>query len=530
MAMDEVRFEVPSVALPDILDSHARRAPGKIALVCDDATLTYAELEAAVSSFARWLLARGIGRGERVAILGEPTSQTFVAMHGALRAGACVASLSGMASTASLARMLDDSGARILVMDDAFAARVLEALTQVESAPPHLMLRIGGEAPGWIAFAIALAQGRALPKTPWPRIDPEDDFVILYSSGTTGVPKGIVLSHRGRLANSWMLAVEMKAGTDAIVFSGTAFYSNTTWTLLNLAFFVGGTAVAMRRFEAQRALQLIVDRRVTHTVLVPAILRMILDAEDARPADLSSIRAICSVGSALPLPLKQRLVARFPDAFCEIYGLTEGLILFLSPQDAAVHIGSVGKAMMAYDIRIIGDDDRELPPGAKGEIVGYGPMLMRGYNGRPEATAECIWREPGTGRTFLRSGDIGYLDADGFLFLVDRKKDMLVSGGYNVYPADIERVAMQHEAVLEAAVVGVPHEKWGETPCAYIVPARAGASIDALALREWINARVGKHERVSHVVLAEALPRNAGGKILKRELRDAFAPPSDGAA
>jgi acyl-CoA synthetase (AMP-forming)/AMP-acid ligase II len=527
--MSEVRFDVPSVLLPDILEGHARRTPGKSALVCEDATLTYAEFDAAVAGFARWLLARGIGRSERVAILGEPTSQTIVALHGVLRAGACVASLSGMASAASLARMLEDSGAKVLIVDDAFAPRIAEALAEGAALPP-LSLRIGSDAPGWLSFASALAEGRDLPKAPWPRIDPEDDLVILYSSGTTGVPKGIVLSHRGRLANCWMMAVEMKAGPDAVVFSGTAFYSNTTWTLLNLAFFVGGTAVPMRRFEPQRALQLLVEHRVSHTVLVPAILRMILDAEEGRPADLSAIRAICSVGSALPLPLKQKLVARFPDAFCEIYGLTEGLILFLSPQDAASHIGSVGKAMIAYDIRIVGDDDRELPPGEKGEIVGYGPMLMRGYNRRPDATAECIWREPDSGRTFLRSGDIGYLDADGFLYLVDRKKDMLVSGGYNVYPADIERVAGQNEAVLEAAVVGVPHEKWGETPCAYIVPAPGAASIDAPALREWINARVGKHERVSHIVVVDSLPRNAGGKILKRELRDAFAPPPGGAA
>ena len=528
--MDEVRFDVPSVVLPDILDGHARRTPGKIALVCDDATLTYAAFEEAISGCARWLLSRGVGRGDRVAILGEPTSQTIIAMHGVMRAGACIASLSGMASTDSLARMLDDSGAKVLMVDDAFAARIADALTEGGAASPPLRVRIGAEAPGWISFASVLTEGGALPKQPWPRIDPEDDLVILYSSGTTGVPKGIVLSHRGRLANSWMLAIEMKAGPDAVVFSGTAFYSNTTWTLLNIAFFVGGTAVPMRRFEAQRALQLITENRVTHTILVPAILRMILEVEERQPADLTAIRGICSVGSAIPLPLKQKLVARFPDAFCEVYGLTEGLILFLSPQDAAAHIGSVGKAMMAYDIRIVGDDDRERPAGAKGEIVGYGPMLMRGYNRRPDATSECIWREPGTGRTFLRSGDIGYLDDDGFLYLVDRKKDMLVSGGYNVYPADIERVAVQHEAVLEAAVVGVPHEKWGETPCAYIVPAAGSQPVDTQALREWINARVGKHERVSHVVLVDGLPRNAGGKILKRELRDAFVPPSGGAA
>ena len=426
-----------------------------------------------------------------------------------------------MASPDSLGRMIADSGAAVLICDDAFAPMLAEALTSAGDAVPATRLHIGSPPPGWGDFAAAVAEGAALPPQPFPRLEADDDFVVIYSSGTTGVPKGIVLSHGGRLANCWMLAVEMRFDASAIVFSGTALYSNTTWTLLTLAFFVGGTAVPMRRFDAREALSLMVRWRVTHSILVPAMLRMLLDHEDAATADLGAIESLCTVGSAMPLPLKQRLVARFPHAFCEIYGLTEGLILFLAPRDAAAHIESVGKPMIGYDIRILGDDDRELPAGQKGEIVGYGPMLMKGYNRRPDATAETIWREPVSGRTFLRSGDIGRFDADGFLHLVDRKKDMLVSGGYNVFPADIERVAVQHAAVLEVAVVGVPHEKWGETPLAFVVARPGSGSVDPAAMRDWINARVGKHERVADVQLVDALPRNAGGKVLKRELRDA---------
>ena len=166
--MSEVRFEVPSVVLPDILDGHARRTPGKIALICDDATLTYAQFGTAIAGFARWLLARGVGRGDRVAILGEPTSQTIIAMHGAIRAGACIASLSGMASTASLARMLDDSGAKVLIVDDAFAPQVAGALAEGSGTPPPLMLRIGAEDRGWITFASALARGRPAQPGRWP--------------------------------------------------------------------------------------------------------------------------------------------------------------------------------------------------------------------------------------------------------------------------------------------------------------------------------------------------------------------------
>lgn len=519
--MTETRFDVPSVFLPDIIEGHARNAPRRIALVCADATLTWAAFAQAVTGFARWLQSRGVGRGDRVAVLAEPTTRSIIAQFGALRAGAGVASLSGMASPNALGRMIADSGASVLICDDAFAPVLAEATAAAGAGMPATCLRIGSPPPGWGAFATAVAEGAALPPRPFPSLEADDDFVVIYSSGTTGVPKGIVLSHGGRLANCWMLAVEMRFDASSIVFSGTALYSNTTWTLLTLAFFVGGTAIPMRRFEAREALSLMVRWRVTHSILVPAILRMLLDHEDAEAADLGAIESLCTVGSAMPLPLKQRLVARFPHAFCEIYGLTEGLILFLAPRDAAAHIESVGKPMIGYDIRIVGDDDRELPAGQKGEIVGYGPMLMKGYNCRPDATGEAIWREPVSGRTFLRSGDIGRFDADGFLHLVDRKKDMLVSGGYNVFPADIERVTVQHAAVLEVAVVGVPHERWGETPFAFVVPRPGTGPVDPTVLRDWINARVGKHERVAEVQLVDTLPRNAGGKVLKRELRDA---------
>ncbi|MCX7324964.1 MAG: class I adenylate-forming enzyme family protein [Hyphomicrobiales bacterium] len=515
-------FDIPSVFLPDIISGHARRWPEKRALVCDDATMTWRELDIAICAFARFLRSRGVGRGARVAVLAEPTAGAIVAQFGALRAGAGVASLSGMVSGDSLARMIRDSGAETLIVDGHFSPVIASIADQLPADMHHTRIAIGDVRGGWTAFADALAEGVAQSDAPFPRLEPDDDFVILYSSGTTGIPKGIVLSHGCRLSNCWLLAVEKRYDADAIVFSATALYSNTTWTLLTLAFFVGGTAVAMRKFEAVPALALLQRWRVTHTILVPAVLRMILDCEGADRADLGTIRALCTTGSQMPRLLKERVIARFPCAYFEIYGLTEGLILILRPDEVLAYIDSVGKPMIGNDIRIIDDAGRVLPAGEKGEIVGYGPLLMRGYNRRPDATEEAIWREPETRKTFLRSGDIGYFDRDGFLHLVDRKKDMLVSGGYNVYPADIERVILQHPAVLEATVIGVPHDKWGETPLAYVVQRPGAPVIEAADLAGWINARVGKHERVWQVRFLASLPRNAGGKILKRELRDSF--------
>jgi acyl-CoA synthetase (AMP-forming)/AMP-acid ligase II len=184
----------------------------------------------------------------------------------------------------------------------------------------------------------------------------------------------------------------------------------------------------------------------------------------------------------------------------------------------AQHGDSSGRPVLGNDIRIVGSDDREVPPGERGEIVGYGPQLLQRYHNDDAKTAEAIWREPRSGRTFLRTGDIGYFDADGYLHVVDRKKDMIVSGGYNVFAADIEAVIASHPDIVESGVIAVPHEKWGETPMAFVVP-RPAMQLPPENFRLWVNERLGKHQRVSQLVYCDALPRNSSGKVVKPELR-----------
>ena len=222
-------------------------------------------------------------------------------------------------------------------------------------------------------------------------------------------------------------------------------------------------------------------------------------------------------GSPLAGPLKAQVVQRMRCELIELYGLTEGLITTLAPEDVERKLASVGKPLPGTDLRILGPDDRDVPPGEAGEIVGRGRIVMAGYHARPDASAEATFVDE-QGRRWLRTGDIGRLDEEGFLYIVDRKKDMILSGGQNIYPADIESVMLGHPDVAEVAVIGIPSERWGETPLAVVVP-RPGASGDAVALTAWTNERVGRQQRISGIAWRDSLPRNANGKILKRELR-----------
>jgi long-chain acyl-CoA synthetase len=249
-------------------------------------------------------------------------------------------------------------------------------------------------------------------------------------------------------------------------------------------------------------------------MLVPSQIVAILEAPSFDPARLASLQMVLSLGAPLHNEHKDRLNRALPDRFYELYGLTEGFVTILDRDDARRKEGSVGVPPPFYEMRIVGEDGREVAAGKVGEIVGRGPITMPGYYNRDDLTAQAL------AGGWLHTGDLGYVDADGYLFLVDRKKDMIDSGGVKVYPKDIEEIAAHHPAVREVAVFGIPHDKWGETPVCAVVLREA---VDADALRDWINARVAaKYQRVDRVVVMQDFPRNAAGKILKREMRDPF--------
>ena len=277
------------------------------------------------------------------------------------------------------------------------------------------------------------------------------------------------------------------------------------------------------KFDAGAFLALAERHRATHAMLVPVQYRRLMQHGDFDRFDLSSFRVKFSTSAPFSAALKAEVLRRWPGGLVEFYGMTEGGgSCMLAAHEHPDKLSTVGRPMEGHDIRLIGEDGREVAPGEAGEVVGRSPAMMTGYHNQPDKTREAEWWSP-QGLRYIRTGDVGRFDADGFLTLIDRKKDMIISGGFNIYPSDLEAVLAAHPDVAEASVFGAPSDAWGETPVA-AVALRSGATVGADALRAWVNGRVGKTQRLAALHVVEALPRSPIGKVLKRELRASLLP------
>ena len=300
-----------------------------------------------------------------------------------------------------------------------------------------------------------------------------------------------------------------------ILHTGSLVFNGAFLTLMP-AFYLGCTYVLHPAFDARKMIAAIAEEGVTHIMTVPSQIIDLLQHEDFDDDHLPSLEMICSVGAPLHLEHKQELARRLPDRFYELYGLTEGFVTILDRDDFAAKPGSVGLPPPLYQMRIVDEQGRELPAGEVGEITGYGPITMPGYYKRPDLSAEAIKEG------WLYSGDLGYVDNDGFLFLVDRKKDLIISGGVNVYPRDIEEIIVQHPDVTDVAVFGVSHERWGETPVAAVVLI-PGSNANGDSIRDWANERVSaRFQKVSEVLVLDAFPRSVAGKTLRRIIKQDY--------
>jgi acyl-CoA synthetase (AMP-forming)/AMP-acid ligase II len=514
MITAEALLAAPFGTVADLIRARAKARPESIALIQGERRLNYGAFDRLIDRIAASLQRDGLISGDVIAICATASIEYVAVFCGALRAGVAVAPLAPSSTPESLAAMVGDCGAKRFFLDEG-VARTLGELKTPENAP---RIALDGSAAGQ-AFETWLAAADAEPAPV--DIRPEQAFNIIYSSGTTGAPKGIVQCHAMRWSHVGR-GGPGGYGPETVTLISTPLYSNTTLVSLIPTLTGGGAAVLMEKFDAERFLDLAQTHRATHAMLVPVQYRRLMEHPRFDAYDLSSFVMKFATSAPFPASLKAEVLRRWPGGLIEYFGMTEGggtFILAAHAHPDKLH--TVGQPAPGHDVRLIGEDGREVAVGEIGEVVGHSPAMMNGYHNQPDKTAEAEWRDA-SGKRFIRTGDVGRFDADGFLTLMDRKKDMIISGGFNIYPSDLEAVLAAHEAVMEAAVVGVASEQWGETPIALVV-LKSGAAISPEALRDWTNARVGKTQRLAGVAILESLPRSAIGKILKRELREQFA-------
>lgn len=493
--------------LASLIGRHARLRPDALAVAVDGERRDWRAFGERVARVSNMLRSLGVKPGDRVATCMGNSLELLETYWAAPAVGATLVPLSPLLLADGLASLLKDCEPSCLVTSSA----MLPVLEGLDHALGGRRLLVDGAALGFEDYA-ALSGAQPAVFEPAGALA-SDRYNIMYTSGTTGMPKGIVHTHFIRSMYCTLFAAALRMTPESRTLHTGAIVFNGAFVTLMPTFYLGAAYFLHTRFDAEATLAAIERDRITHIMLVPAQLAALLDAPAFDPARLQSLQCVLSLGAPLLQKHRAALEAALPGRLYELYGLTEGVITILDPQASARKPGSVGTPPQFFQVRVLREDGVAAKPGEIGEIAGRGPILMEGYYHRPDLTAEAI-RDG-----WMHTGDMGYLDEDGYLYLVDRKKDMIDSGGVKVYPRDIEEVAAQHPAVREVAVFGIPDEKWGETVMAAVV-LRDGARVGEDELRDWINARVAaRYQRVARVGIMQEFPRNAAGKTLKRELR-----------
>ncbi|HMV75915.1 MAG TPA: class I adenylate-forming enzyme family protein, partial [Microthrixaceae bacterium] len=544
MGVPRTLFRNAPNSLRDIVVAASARSDDVTFLVYEDERWGFERFGREVSALGTALVEQyGIGRGDRVAIAMRNYPEWVVSFAAAVSIGAISVSFNAWWTAEEMDFALSDCGASVLIAD---AERIERSRATCERlGVPTLAVRAPDAAAlGTTAAPVAqwsdVVGARATDPTvalPDVAIDPDDDATILYTSGTTGNPKGAVSTHRAvvqalmgyacRSALDKARDPDRQGGLAAPSFILVVPLFHVTGCVpVMLSCMLGGLKLVMvYRWDPERALQLIEREEISNFVGVPTQNFDMLNCEAFERYDTSSLRSVGGGGAPAPPELVQRIATTYAKAAPGIgYGMTETNAY--GPQnggaDYLTHPTSAGRTTPIMAVEIRDPSGVPVPVGEVGEIWFNGPNLIRGYWNRPDATAEATWTDP-QGRPWLRTGDIGRVDEEGFLYVVDRKKDMILSGGQNVYPADVEAILFEHPGVAQCAVVGAPSRKWGETPVAFVVPAE-DSGLAAPDLRDWLNARLARFQKVAAVHLVDDLPRNATGKVLKRELRAGLVP------
>lgn len=513
-------FPASSPLLPEIFALHGKWRANQDAVICENQTLSWAEFVELNQRFANSLLDHGVIPGDKIGIVMSNGIPMLQAMMGAMCAGIASVPINLSVNDDALVNMLSDAQVTALVATKDQCARI-EALNS--RLPESIRLFVTDQASDvselkWQLLSDLSEKASAV----MPAVQIADDAIlnIIYSSGTTGVPKGIVHTQAGRRDWAYDLAIALRYHSSARTLLTIGLYSNISWVAMLTTLLAGGTLVISKSFDALNFLHDIKTQNVTHTAMVPIQFQRVIEQIEAQPelADTSGMQAMMSCGSPLHAELKQRIFKHFDCGIIELYGLTEGVITTIDAEQSEGRWSSVGKPLMGTDILIVGDDDQPVGAGESGELVSRGRITMPGYLNRPQANQDACYVDK-DGQMWLRTGDIGYADEEGYLYIVDRKKDMVLSGGQNIYPQDIEAVIVNHASVNDVAVIPAKSKRWGETPIALVVLDESASTDQQADILKWSNERLGKQQRIADVVFIEELPRNPNGKVLKRELR-----------
>src|ERR671922_2057799 len=498
---------MPNIA--DLLSQSAAEHPDRVAIKVEDSELSYAALDEASARVAGLLRAKGVEPGDRVGIMLPNVAYFPVCYYGALRAGAAIVPMNPLLKDREVAFYLGDSDAKVLFAWHQFAEA---AHGGAEQTGAECVLVEPGE------FEALLE--RCDPAADVAERDAGDTAVVLYTSGTTGTPKGAELTHGNLLRNVEVCIGLFGADERTVTLGALPFFHSFGQTCaLNTTVAVGGRLTLIPRFAGGKALEIIQRDGVTLFEGVPTMYAAMLNDPRADETDASGLQVCVSGGAAMPVEIMRAFEKKFGCQILEGYGLSEtSPVASFNRRDRERKPGSIGIPVDGVEMRVIDDDGNEVPPGEVGEIAIRGHNVMKGYWRRPDATAEAI--DPDG---WFKTGDMAKVDEDGYFFIVDRKKELVIRGGFNIYPREIEEVLYEHPAVREAAVIGVPHAELGEEVAA-AVALKSDADASAAELRDFVKQRVAAYKYPRQVWLLDELPKGPTGKILKREIK----PPAEG--